>query len=249
MPPIFPDSPRDLLDEVTGALAEGFKNPFPTKTPKNPVDKTADLLVKDEKVKLSDLLAKHGWGAASSKSNRTARGVIQCESGGDPKAYNDQPCGGSDHAVGLMQICTIHAGTKGIPKTNAREWLEDPANNVKAGREVWRSQGWAAWACPKVETNWDPEITVKKGSAYGAIADVVDPMVAPFERVAEFFGFLTQASTWLRIGKVIIGAVLLGVGVVALVTVAIKEVGAPAAKAVAKVTPVGKAAKVAKVVT
>jgi hypothetical protein len=216
-----------------------------------PVD---DLLGKDQKVKLSDLLAKHDWGSPNSEMNRRARGVIQCESKGDTDAYNDAPCGKGENAVGLMQVCTIHRGTRGIPKDKdkAVEYLKNADNNVRVGREIWKSQGWGAWACPVVETDWNPEITVKKGTLTGTVSDkvdaVVDPLVKPFETVAEFFGLLAQSSTWLRVGKVLLGAALLGVGVLALVLVAIREVGAPVAKTVAKVTPAGKVSNVAKAV-
>lgn len=58
----------------------------------------------------------------------------------------------------------------------------------------------------------------------------IDALLSPLEDVAGFFSLLTQASTWLRVGKVLIGASLIGAGVLALTTVATKDVIGPALK-------------------
>lgn len=214
-----------------------------------PID---DALAKDEKVRLSELLRRNGWGTKNSTLNRQARGVIECESHNDPEAVNDAPCAPGENAVGLAQVCTVHRGTKGIPrdKDAAVKWLKDPDNNLGAARKVHRKQGWAAWACPVVVTDSDPEITVKKRGLTDAVEDVADPFLAPLDAIAGFFGLLTQADTWLRIGKIVLGWNLLLFGVLGLILAAAKTAGkSRAGRAALSVAPAGRAAKAAKVVT
>jgi Transglycosylase SLT domain len=212
-----------------------------------PID---DALAKDEKVRLSELLRRNGWGHKNSRLNREARGVIGCESRNDPDAYNDAPCGAGENAVGLAQVCTVHRGTKGIPrdKEAAVKWLKDPDNNLAAARKIHREAGgWSPWECPVTTTDADPEITVKKRGVTDAVADVADPFLAPLDEIAGFFGVLTQSDTWFRVGKVVLGASLLGMGSLAIILAAGKTVGkSRVGKAALSVTPTGRAATVAK---
>lgn len=68
----------------------------------------------------------------------TALRVIECESNGDPGAYN--PSG----ATGLFQIMApVWADHFGV----SRGSLFDPDTNVRIARKVWDVQGWGAWEC------------------------------------------------------------------------------------------------------
>lgn len=182
-------------------------------------NKAGDDLARDETVRLSELLRRNGWGAADSRNNKIARGVIKCESTFDPDRINtDATCAPGERAVGLMQVCTVHRGTKGIPRDHdkAITYLKDPDNNVKVGRAVLREQGWSAWTCAKTPTNDDPEITVTK-TIQDTAADITDTLLSPLDAISGFFGILTQADTWLRVGKVWLGGVLIIGGSIALI--------------------------------
>lgn len=201
----------------------------------------SDAAAKDEKVRLSELLRRNGWGGKDSPLNRQARGVIQCESRGDTNAYNNSPCAPGENAVGFMQVCTVHRGTMGIPKDKGKavEFLKVGDNNVRVGRSLHRRNGWQPWACPATATDWDPEVTVRKRTAVGEIGGVVDEavdaVVSPLEAVGDFVGMLGQSSTWFRVGKVVIGGVFVIIGVGALV--------ASGGRTIARATPAGRLAR------
>jgi Transglycosylase SLT domain len=219
----------------------------PTPDPKE-VD---DALAKDEKVPIRTLVRDAGWTGAAVYD---AVGVIGAESSFNPEAYNDTPCSqNGDHAVGLLQICTVHSGKFGIPsgKAAAVEWLKDPQNNLSAGYKLWLSAGrtfkndWvqAQNGAYRKFRMQNPLITAKKKRLTGVVGDAVDSALGP---VDEFMGALLSPSTWFRVGKGMLGGnlILLGGGALAFV-VAKKVYNNPAVKSTVKVaskgTPVGKA--------
>lgn len=63
--------------------------------------------------------------------------VMQCESGGDPNAYN--PSGAS----GLMQVLASWADDFGYQPAD----LFDPAINLQVSRYLWDDGGWGHWVC------------------------------------------------------------------------------------------------------
>lgn len=245
----------DIMDAV-GGITLGPFNPAAPMSPLNPLspvtpnpktrdtvtDIANDLAGKDQVVKLSDLLTQTGWRGTD---KQRARGMVYCESKGDEDAVNETPCATGENAVGLTQICTVHRGTMGIPraKPEAVEYLKNPKNNLAVARALQRREGWGPWAASaachaSVPTNWNPEITLKNRTLTDT---VIDPLTAPFEAIAGFFGLLSQANTWLRIGKVIIGIGLIGAGVIAIVIAGGKVVGtSKAGKAAIGITPVGR---------
>ena len=233
------DGPTDLIGDVADQVWEGVKNPFPTKDPKNPVDKVADAVVKDEKIRASELIRRHtGW---RGNNARIAKGVMGGESGFRVDASNY--C-----CHGLMQInVLVHAGKFGIPADRgaAIKWLYDPVNNVKAAYALWLSVGgsWQPWEAYtngswKLHTYSDPMILVGKNSAYGVAGDAVSSVAdAALGPVDEFVGALMSPSTWFRIGKGVGGIVLIGLGTGAIVFVVASKAGAnPAVKAIKTVT-------------
>lgn len=207
-------------------------------------DKTADKLVKDRKVPASTLIRDHtGW---RGQDARIARGVMGAESGFNAGAVNNAAkCSDKgDVAVGLMQVCTIHKGSYGIPANldRAIDWLKDPINNVEAAYRVWSVQGWDAWEMftnqrYKAFMNQNPLITLEKRSATTAVQDAADAALGPVDEIA---GALLNPSTWLRVGKGALGGTLLLVGVGGLVFLAAnKAAKSGAGRAAMRVTPAG----------
>lgn len=229
------DAPGDLGEQ----LWEAFTHPFPTKAPKNPVDKVADAVIKDEKLRASELIRRHtGW---RGNDAYIAKGVMGGESGFRADAHNY--C-----CHGLMQLnVLVHAGKFGIPadREAAIKWLYNPVNNVKAAYALWLSVGgsWRPWEAFtngswKLHTHEDPMITVDKNSLYGAAGDAVTGIAdAALGPVDEFMGALLSPSTWFRIGKGVGGVVLIGLGTGAIVFVVASKAGAnPVTKAVKAAT-------------
>jgi len=62
--------------------------------------------------------------------------VMDCESKGDPRAYND-----GNH--GLFQVSAVH----GWRVDWNLEALFDPAVNTRVAHDIWKEQGWGPWAC------------------------------------------------------------------------------------------------------
>lgn len=218
-----------------------------------------DALAKDEKLRVSQLLREEtGW---RGRDLRTAAAIMGPESGYNAGVVNNRaPCSANgDHAVGLLQMCTVHKGKFGIPLgyDDAVKWLQNPRNNVRAAYKLWLVQGWGAWAetyrtgAYQKYLGQDPVINAGKrtvsGSAGGAIVDAADSVLGP---VDEFVGALLNPSTWLRVGKGGLGITFIGIGVSAMAFVIIKKSAkSPAGKAAIGALPAGKAAKAVKAVT
>jgi hypothetical protein len=185
-------------------------------------DKVNDVLAGDttERIPASQLIQQEtGW-----RGNNAiiARAVMGGESSYNPDAAN--AC-----CVGLMQVnASVHKGKFGMPsdEQEARQWLRDPRNNLRAAYKVWLLQGWDAWEA-YTNGSWrqhrgaDPLITVRTkrtgtGAVVGAAGDVVDAALGPVDEIA---GALLNPSTWLRIGKGVGGMVLIVMGVGGLVFV------------------------------
>lgn len=222
-------------------MALPFTVPFidptgPVKAAAGAGGKAGDALVPDkvEKVPLSALLQEAGFGGKNSSLNRTFRGITIAESGADPTNDN------GDY-IGLLQVGVVHAGTCGIPKTDPVTWLHNPRNNLKAGHCVYLKQGFPAW---EAYTNrsyqkyvgQDPLITVTdKRSIH---SEVVDAVSSPLGAIGDVISALFDPSTYARIGKGLLGGILLILGTGALVFI----VG----NRVSKATPVRAAAKTLK---
>lgn len=223
--------------------------PIPLIPPIMAGPKVDDVLVPDDKVHASKLIADEtGW---RGNDARIAVAVMGGESGYDPSAENY--C-----CVGLLAVnVLVHNGKFGIPadKDKARAWAKDARNNVRAAYKIWLAQGWGAWEAYtngsyKTFIGRDPIINVGKGSVSGGVAGAagaaVDAALGPVDEIA---GALLNPSTWLRVGKGALGGTLILVGTGALVfVIASKASKSPAvhkvARTVATKTPVGKAASV-----
>lgn len=194
--------------------------------------KISDSAVKDttKHVHLSAILAT----AFSPDEIKVALPVTMAESGGNPKVVNNASCGKNKdgsvaHAVGLMQVCTVNAGVAGFssdPKTFT-EQMKDPYNNVKAGKAIKDSQGWGAWetytnGAFRRKGGQDPLITVKDKNSLtdnnivNAVTDTVDATGSALSALVKFVSALFDPSTYFRLGKGVLGGILLIGGVIAL---------------------------------
>lgn len=202
--------------------------------------KINDDLGKDEKKHLTAILQGGGW---PGDLVPTAAAVSMAESDGKTDVVNPAPCSDNDdHAVGLMQVCTINAGVAGSPheKSAFEDWLKDPDNNAKAGYAIFQSQGWGAWAtytsgAYKNHMGQDPLITVSKNTAASTVSDAVKTVTDPLAGVGDILGKIAAAlfdpSTYFRLGKGVLGGVLLILGTAAIVfVIANKASGGKVAK-------------------
>ncbi len=71
--------------------------------------------------------------------------IIDCESGFNPKALNDNPRTG-DFSVGLTQVNIRGSLAKNRP---TKEQLEDPKTNLDFSYELWKKEGFSPWTCSK----------------------------------------------------------------------------------------------------
>lgn len=229
----------------------------PINIPNNPIFEFGDdSAVKDKKVPLSKILSEGGFRGQALKD---AMAVSLAESGGDPNAKNKTPCSAEgDHAIGLMQMCTVHAGSLGIPrdKAEAEKWLKNPYNNAKAAYRLWLRAGrtfakdWVVWRTGAHRDKYgkDPLITVDKNTASESVADaagaVVDAALGPLDEIASA---LLSPSTWFRVGKGALGFTLIVVGTGALVFVVANQT--KAGQTVTKAAGQSVAGKAVKAVT
>lgn len=205
---------------------------------------TNDVAVKDKKVPLSQIVATGGW---HGKAAKDASAVALAESGGDASIDNGSCC------VGLWQINRNHAGENGTPRDTDKftAWLKDPYNNAHFAHHLWAKDGgtfakeWDTWknSSYKAQYGKDPLILVKKGTASGAAADVIDTALKPLELLAKLVSALFDPSTYLRLGKGVLGGFLVIMGTGAIIFVVANKISkSPAVKNVRKTAKVAEAA-------
>lgn len=188
--------------------------------------KINDDLAQDSKAHLTAILQRNGWPANLAP---TAAAVSMAESGGDENVVNPTACSpDGDHAVGLMQVCTVNVGIAGFSsdKDTFKKQMQNYDNNAKAGYAIYQSQGWGAWStytsgAYKKHMGQDPLLTTGKNSATGAVtgavSDTVDAATSAAKSVAKIVAALFDPSTYFRLGKGILGGILLILGTAALV--------------------------------
>lgn len=97
----------------------------------------------------------------------------------------------------------------------------DPMECARAAVAVMKSQGRGAWQGTKyVGTGKDctvvidgnsinQNINAAAGNVAGAITDPMEAIAAVLKPIGDFFKIITSADTWIRVGKVLLGALLL----------------------------------------
>jgi hypothetical protein len=166
-----------------------------------------------------------GWRGTA---QHTAQGVTWAESRGDPKARNY--C-----CTGLMQIHYVHCGTKGLSKDRetCRKELEDPGRNLRVAFALWNETGgrtaaehWQPWegytnGSWRKHTSFDPLINLEDNTVGGAVGDAAEAVIKPFDALITF---LTSPDSWFRIGKGLLGGLLVILGVGAIVFIVAQKV-------------------------
>lgn len=126
------------------------------------------------------------------------------ESGGDPSATNHNTNGSTD--FGVWQINSVHADI--LAQGN---WA-DVNDNAKMAHAVWQSAGgsWKPWAT-FTQGSYLRFLSEGQSGASNpqAIGTVADTSVNPFQNIVDFFQVLSNPETWVRIGEVIAGAILI----------------------------------------
>lgn len=124
---------------------------------------------------------------------------------------------------------------------------DDPDSSATANALNKYSGGGGSAYVAKVKTNGKTFHDTPISDAVSTAGNAVDAALSPLEALSDFVGLIGQASTWSRVGKVVFGASLLGMGALALILAGGKEVAkSPVVRKVASVTPIGRAAKVVK---
>lgn len=166
--------------------------------------------------------------AAGLPEPRKWAAIGMAESGGRTDVVNAIGC------VGIWQINQpVHVKTH--PHWTVA-WLKDPANNARAAKVIFDAQGWSAWEAytgPDGQGDDGPwrkhyeggsggsaapvgfldDLTGGLGDALGAAGDVASEVGRIAQAVARAGNWLSRSENWLRIGYVIGGGVLLGIGV------------------------------------
>lgn len=186
----------------------------------------SDSAARDTKVHLTTLLQRAGWPVDLAP---TAAAVSMAESGGDQDVVNPSPCSPQgDHAVGLMQVCTVNAGIAGFSRDRDtfKRQMQNYANNAKAGYAIYQSQGWGAWStytsgAYRSHMGQDPLLTTDRNTLLndplGAVSDTVNAAESAAKSVAKIVAALFDPSTYFRLGKGILGGILLILGTAAIV--------------------------------
>jgi len=183
------------------------------------------------KVKVSALVGKYDdWDA------NIAAAIIFAESRGKTNATHKNSNGSIDR--GLMQINSIHS------QYDAQRLLEDPEYNVSAGHDIWKAAGgsfspWTTYktGAYKMFLHHDAEVSVAPGAHDTTVSDVLPSIPNPLsgiEAIGAVIGALANPSTYLRLGKGALGAVLIVVGVGGAAFIIANRVPTPV-KAAAKV--------------
>ena len=198
--------------------------PLPPIIAPNPVGQVisaSDAAVPDQTVHLSKLLEDTGWGPKNGQDQKIARGIVYAESSGKPDNVSPGGC-----CIGLFMVnADVWKGDCGIPsdKSSAEIWLKDPVNNSKAAKCIKDKNGWVPWdtyrnGAYKVHPGFDPMIHIKKDaltSVNNAIAGAIGNN--PLSALADLVSALFNPFTYFRIGKGLLGGVILVIGTFTLV--------------------------------
>jgi len=167
-----------------------------------------------------------------------ATAIALAESGGNPDSVGD-----NGTSFGLWQIhVPAHPEFKGVN-------LFDPATNAHAAYTVYQHQGWGAWstyngaayfkALPAAQAAaggatlasvpFDPAGTARNLLDQTGAVETATSAITQAGAVTGFIEQLADPATWLRVGKVVIGAVVIMVGVGLVVKLAADDTGVTAA--------------------
>lgn len=191
------------------------------------------------------LAQKAGWNRAQAV---IAMAIAMAESGGKKNAINKKNTNGTED-YGLWQVNSVHGYDK-------NRLLNDGEYNAAAAYAIYKKQGWAAWSVFKsgaYKSNLDVLDESAKRAAereYGtgkisdtilntssdvtnAVSDATDAVTGQFDSVGDFLNTLGKKSTWMSVGQVAIGGVLVTVAVLIFAAEFVKKVPTPV-KAVIK---------------
>lgn len=189
----------------------------------------------EQQVSLLTLIHEAGFTSAPTRegdpADRALLAIIARESGGDPHVVNSAPCSAKgDHAVGLTQIC--------CPMHMPVEDAKDPRKNLAKAHELYVDAGnsfardWPTYHKGDYRTAKDK--TIRTGGvanpidAVGnAVSSTVDAALGPVDEIASA---LLSADTWFRVGKGVLGGVVVIIGAAAIATIALKPLAKQAAK-------------------
>lgn len=175
---------------------------------------------------VSDKTIAQAASAFPSEHRATAVAVALAESGGNATATNKNDNGSTDH--GLWQINSVHESI-----LRSGDWRK-PADNGRMATQVYLAQGWRAWYAYR-DGKHVAFLTRAQNAVKAAAADpdsgdgifddlIPDVEIPGLDSVQEAAGWVTRAFSvltdrdlWIRIGILTVGAVLLVVGIAALV--------------------------------
>jgi hypothetical protein len=154
--------------------------------------------------------------------------IALAESGGKVDAQHTNSDGSIDY--GLLQVNSVHGYDPNC--------LLKAECNIDKAHEVWLSQGYGAWTTYNTgawklfrnkDTNIQSGMQGKASAAVGAGKDVVNKISS----VGDLISWVTDPSTWARVGKGVMGStlIILGVGGIVLI-VANKAASSPVGKTV-----------------
>ncbi len=196
-----------------------------------------------------DQIARYALGAGFGITDGiTATAIAIAESGGDPKANYVTS---KEDSRGLWQI-----NVKAHPEY-ASQNLYDPGTNAKAAFAVYKSSGWHAWTTyggPAYLAALAPATAgMAAGKALGPLVDPIDSVVggvvggaaqaaggalSGVDALGAFVQDIESPQTWLRVVKVVGGAVLVGLGVALVLRPIVEPVAKQTAQTAAKVAAV-----------
>lgn len=145
----------------------------------------------------------------------------------------------ANHESARKRRARSSAGATGIWQIHpGGPQYENVFNNAEAAVGKYNANGWQPWSvcnstmdgskegdkdCPNlakeaariqkrlgIDTSQDGILDVAGKSAGSGIETGIDGLIKPIEAIANFFGLLAQADTWIRVLKVLGGVVLLG---------------------------------------
>lgn len=187
--------------------------------------------------------------------------IAMAESSGNTRAHNPL---GLDNSYGLWQINML--GSMGPARRKQfgitrNEELFDPAVNARAAAKILSGQGLAAWSTytngaykkymsggggagaggvDQAFDPWDPlDILPGDEGLLGGVGEVAKGIGTIAEATVKTAQWLGQAKNWIRVGYVVGGALLAGMGLYIVASPLIGKVAAssPAAQTIKRVVP------------